>query len=200
VFGAAPSWRASGGGIAMDVEYKEAFDNSPVGQAIGRNRVIVACNHMFATIFRGSISGMVGQTFERLYPTQSDFEKTGQRVGAFLSNDRTYSDDRVMRRLDGNLFWVRVRGFTYTPEAPHSHTLWVFTELSKGGASGQSLRSSLTARERDVATLLIEGKTGKEIARALHISPRTVDVYRTRLLRKYNVSSTPELVGFLLQG
>ena len=59
MFGAAPSWRASGGGIAMDVEYKEAFDNLPVGQAIGRNRVIVACNHMFATIFRGSISGMV---------------------------------------------------------------------------------------------------------------------------------------------
>jgi DNA-binding CsgD family transcriptional regulator len=58
----------------------------------------------------------------------------------------------------------------------------------------------MTARERDVATLLIEGKTGKEIAKALHISPRTVDVYRTRLLRKYNVSSTPELVGFLLQG
>jgi DNA-binding CsgD family transcriptional regulator len=184
----------------MDVDYQEAFENSPVGQAIGRNRLILACNHMFARIFRGAIEDMVGQTFERLYPTQSDFEKTGQRVGGFLSIDSTFSDDRVMRRLDGDLFWVRVRGFTYTPEDPHSRTLWVFTELAKDGTSGQSLRSSLTARERDVATLLIEGKTAKEIAKVLDISHRTVDIYRTRLLRKYNVSRTAELIEFLLQG
>lgn len=184
----------------MDVDYEKAFENSPVGQAIGRNRVIVACNQMFRRIFRGTIEDFVGKTFERLYPTQTDFEQTGQRVGAFLAHDSTYSDDRVMRRLDGDLFWIRVRGYTYTPEDSHAHTLWVFTELSKGPASGQSLRSSLTARERDVATLLIEGKTGKEIAKALEISHRTVDIYRSRLLRKYNVSKTSDLIDYLLQG
>uniref|UniRef100_UPI000A105928 LuxR family transcriptional regulator n=1 Tax=Ensifer aridi TaxID=1708715 RepID=UPI000A105928 len=167
---------------------------------IARNRTIVACNHMFARIFRGVIADMVGQTFERLYPTQSDFEKTGTRVGEFLSTDRTFTDDRVMRRLDGDLFWVRVRGFTYTPEDPHANTLWVFTELAKTETPGQSLRTSLTPRERDIAALLIEGKTGKEIGRSLNISPRTVDVYRTRLLRKYNVSNTEALVQLLLQG
>ncbi|MDX0890445.1 PAS domain S-box protein [Sinorhizobium medicae] len=184
----------------MAVDYREAFENSPVGQAIGQSRVIMACNHMFARIFRGSVDAMVGQTFEKLYPTQSDFEKTGTRVGEFLTKDRMFSDDRVMRRLDGDLFWVRVRGFTYTPEDPHLRTLWVFTELAKSESQGQSLRSSLTPRERDIAALLIEGKTGKEIGRALEISPRTVDVYRTRLLRKYNVSDTPALVELLLQG
>lgn len=184
----------------VSVDYRQAFENSPVGQAIARNRVILACNHMFAAIFRGSVDEMVGQTFERLYPTQSDFERTGARVGEFLTKDRMFSDDRVMRRLDGDLFWVRVRGYTYTPEDPHSHTLWVFTEIVKSESTGQSLRTSLTPRERDIAALLIEGKTGKEIGRALDISPRTVDVYRTRLLRKYNVSDTPALVDLLLQG
>lgn len=186
--------------MSMSVDYREAFENSPVGQAVARNRVIMACNHMFARIFRGSVEGMVGQTFEKLYPTQSDFEKTGTRVGEFLSKDRVFSDDRVMRRLDGDLFWVRVRGYTYTPEDSHSHTLWVFTELAKSESPGQSLRTSLTPRERDIAALLIEGKTGKEIGRTLDISPRTVDVYRTRLLRKYSVSDTPALVQLLLQG
>ncbi|WP_368735016.1 LuxR C-terminal-related transcriptional regulator, partial [Escherichia coli] len=60
----------------------------------------------------------------------------------------------------------------------------MFTEVAKSETPGQTLRSSLTARERDVSTLLIEGKTGKEIAKALDISPRTVDIYRSRLLRK----------------
>ncbi|UIJ83306.1 LuxR family transcriptional regulator (plasmid) [Rhizobium beringeri] len=120
------------------------------------------------------------------YPTQTDFEQAGQRVGEYLSQDRNFSDDRVMRRQDGDLSWVRVRGFTYTPEEAHSHTLWVFTEIAKNETPGQSLRTSLTPRERDIAALMFEGKTGKEGARALDISPRTVDVYRRRLLRKYD--------------
>ncbi|WP_027687025.1 LuxR C-terminal-related transcriptional regulator [Rhizobium leguminosarum] len=51
-----------------------------------------------------------------------------------------------------------------------------------------------------IAALLIEGKTGKEVARALDISPRTVDVYRTRLLRKYDAPNTEALIQLLLQG
>jgi DNA-binding CsgD family transcriptional regulator len=58
----------------------------------------------------------------------------------------------------------------------------------------------LTPRERDIAALLIEGKTGKEVALALGISPRTVDIYKTRLLRKYSVTNTPDLVQRLLTG
>ncbi len=47
--------------------------------------------------------------------------------------------------------------------------------------------------------MLIEGQTGKEIAKALDISPRTVDIYRSRLLRKYNVSNSGALIKLLLQ-
>jgi PAS domain S-box-containing protein len=184
----------------MDVDYRQAFENSPVGLAVGENRVIRACNHEFARTFRGSIEELVGQTFERLYPTQSDYEETGARVGERLASQRVYTDDRVMRRLDGDLFWVRVSGFTYTPTNAHSHALWVFSELGKAPEANQSIRSSLTPRERDVAALLIDGKTGKEIAKALSISPRTVDIYRARLLRKYGVSNTPALIGLLLRG
>ncbi|WP_439605064.1 LuxR C-terminal-related transcriptional regulator [Shinella sp.] len=57
----------------------------------------------------------------------------------------------------------------------------------------------LSHLERDVATMLIEGQTGKEIAKALDISPRTVDIYRSRLLRKYNVSNSGALIKLLLQ-
>lgn len=184
----------------MEVDYRQAFENSPVGQAILRDRMIVACNHMFGTIFRCSITEMAGQTFQQLYPTQTDYAKAGRRVGSLLSELVSYSDDRIMRRMDGDLFWVRVSGFTYTPQDPHAHTLWAFSELTTGSALGQSLRSSLTGRERDVSTLLIEGKTGKEIGKALGISPRTVEIYRSRLLRKYNAANTAELVTLLLAG
>ncbi|MEY3252048.1 MAG: hypothetical protein RL227_1021, partial [Pseudomonadota bacterium] len=56
-----------------------------------------------------------------------------------------------------------------------------------------------TAREREIAALLIEGLTSKLIGKRLGISPRTVDVYRARLMKKTGAATTPELVTKLLQ-
>jgi DNA-binding CsgD family transcriptional regulator len=182
------------------VDYKRAFQDAPVGQAIGHNRVIVDCNRAFADTFRGRVEDLVGTTFERLYPTQSHFADTGARIAPLLAKNRSFSDDRVMRRLDGALFWVHVSGFTYTPENPHAETIWAFTDLSQGREVNSQQRGSMTPRERDIAALLIAGKTGKEVGKALSISPRTVDIYKTRLLRKYAVSNTPDLVKCLLAG
>src|SRR5258706_7301199 len=188
------------GTVGGTINKRRAIQNAPVGKAIGRNRIICDCNRAFAEIFRRPIEELVGTTFERLYPTQSHFEDTGKRIGLILTKNRSFSDDRVMRRLDGELFWVHVSGFTYTADDPHHDTLWAFTDLSASRKVNSALRGSMTPRERDIAALLIEGKTGKEIGQALGISFRTVDIYKTRLLRKYGVASTPELVKRLLAG
>ena len=185
---------------AGDIDYRRAFQDAPVGQAIAHDRIITACNKAFAEIFGGKPNEFTGTTFDRLYPTHTHFESTGVRVGQLLSRDRIFADDRVMRRLDGELFWVHVRGFTYTPKDPHRRTLWAFTELSSRQPKNLTIRGSLTPRERDIATLLIERKTAKEVALVLGISPRTVDIYKTRLLRKYSVTNTPDLVQRLLTG
>ena len=49
-----------------------------------------------------------------------------------------------------------------------------------------------------MAALLIEGLTSKLIGRRLSISPRTVDIYRGRLMRKYGAATSAELVTRLL--
>ncbi|WPB58934.1 PAS and helix-turn-helix domain-containing protein [Xylophilus sp. GOD-11R] len=180
------------------LDYRRAFQDAPVGQAIAHYRVIVDCNKAFAEMFRGTVEELVDTTFERLYPDLSRYEQTARRIAPTLARHLTFSDDRVMKRLDGELFWVHVSGFTYTPDDPHADTLWAFTDLSMKRKVNSVLRGSLTPRERDIAALLIEGKTGKEVALSLGISPRTVDIYKTRLLRKYNVTSTPALVQKLI--
>ena len=60
-------------------------------------------------------------------------------------------------------------------------------------------RVDLTPREREIAALLIEGLTSKLIGKRLAISPRTVDVYRARLMKKHRAATTPELVQKLLR-
>lgn len=186
--------------IAKTIDYERAFQNAPVGQAIVHDRIVCACNRVFREIFRGTEQELLGVTVARLYPSQADFEDAGNRTGAILSEQRTFSDDRIMRRLDGELFWVHVRGYSYTPKQPHRQTIWTFTDLSAERKVNSKLRGSMTPRERQVAALLIEGKRAKEIAKALGISPRTVDIYKSRLFRKYGVGSTLALVPRLLSG
>jgi RNA polymerase sigma factor (sigma-70 family) len=53
---------------------------------------------------------------------------------------------------------------------------------------------SLTERERDVLQLLIEGKSNKEVARNLNLSPKTIERHRGNIMRKLNVGSFAELV------
>jgi RNA polymerase sigma factor (sigma-70 family) len=52
----------------------------------------------------------------------------------------------------------------------------------------------LTAREREVLEHAVEGKHAKEIATALGISPRTVEVHKTRIMEKLGVRNIAELV------
>lgn len=56
----------------------------------------------------------------------------------------------------------------------------------------------LTPREREVMDLLVQGKTNKEIAEVLGLSPRTVEVHRAAIKRKLDVKSASDLVRLAL--
>jgi DNA-binding NarL/FixJ family response regulator len=51
----------------------------------------------------------------------------------------------------------------------------------------------LTPREREVLTLLVDGKTNKDAAEALRLSRRTVETHRGNILEKLRVRSNDEL-------
>jgi two-component system response regulator FixJ len=67
-------------------------------------------------------------------------------------------------------------------------------------AQGIDIRlQSLSERERQVLDRLVEGKANKVIANELSISPRTVEIYRARVMSKMRAASLPELVRFALR-
>ena len=57
----------------------------------------------------------------------------------------------------------------------------------------------LTPREREVLDHAVSGLHAKEIAAALGISPRTVEVHKTRIMEKLEVRNIAELVRFRLR-
>ena len=181
-----------------DDDYRTAFDLAPVGMVLSRNRLMLDCNQQVLEMFGAAREQLLGQSFEVLYPTHDEFERTGQRIVASLNASGWYADERVMKRVDGarrgELFWCHVSGRALDPKQPHAAGIWSFEDLS----SQRLLKADLTAREREIAALLIDGLTSKLIGKRLGISPRTVDVYRGRLMRKYGASTTPDLVHKLL--
>ncbi|UCF85182.1 MAG: response regulator transcription factor [Desulfobacteraceae bacterium] len=58
---------------------------------------------------------------------------------------------------------------------------------------------ALSDREIQVLRRLALGQTNREIAEAYHLSIKTVDTYRSRLLRKLNLRNNAELVRFAIQ-
>jgi two-component system response regulator NreC len=57
----------------------------------------------------------------------------------------------------------------------------------------------LTDREKEVLQLLAEGKTNKEVATVLSLSPYTVDTHRTNLMQKLGLHNTAEIVLYAVR-
>jgi DNA-binding NarL/FixJ family response regulator len=72
----------------------------------------------------------------------------------------------------------------------------VLREYSKNGHNKKEADQHLTDRERQVLHLIVEGKSNKEIALELGISPKTVSVHRTNLMLKLDVQNTVELIRY----
>ncbi len=59
--------------------------------------------------------------------------------------------------------------------------------------------STLSSREQQVFSMLIEGIRAKEIAARLQLSPKTVDTYRASLMRKLDIHDVAGLVKFAIR-
>jgi len=61
------------------------------------------------------------------------------------------------------------------------------------------LYQTLTAREREVLQMAAEGRSSTEIGAKLKISPRTVEIHRSRLLKKLGLRNQKELIRYAIQ-
>lgn len=66
-------------------------------------------------------------------------------------------------------------------------------------ATEQGPIDSLSSRERQVLQLVAEGKSSAEIAVVVHISPKSVQTYRARIMKKLGVGDVAALVKFAIR-
>lgn len=169
-----------------------AFDHAPVGLCILENRIIQRANVRFGEMFQVDAAACTDKSIAEFYASPEEFIKLGERVYTAMGDTGRYSDERVMCRADGSLFWCRVRGQSTSPDNPFHKSVWSFADLSEDRPVVE-----LTPREREVAILTCRGMTSKEIGLELDLSYRTVEEYRARLLRKFGARKLAELVAKL---
>ncbi|HEY0858878.1 MAG TPA: response regulator transcription factor [Albitalea sp.] len=68
-----------------------------------------------------------------------------------------------------------------------------------GGPVGDEGLASLSPRERQIIALVVKGHSSSSIGTSLHLSPKTVDTYRSRLMAKLGVSDVPALVRLAIR-
>ncbi|MCO8310958.1 PAS and helix-turn-helix domain-containing protein [Pseudomonas mandelii] len=151
-------------------------------------------NEAFTNLFGYKREEILGQLIRHLYPSQADYQDTGERSLECLRMNPLYTDERFMRHRSGEIFWLRANGRTLTPQDPFEMILWHFERLERVFRS----LANLTVREREISTYIVNGLTCKEIGRLLAISHRTVEAHRARLMRKLGAKNTAELVSKII--
>jgi len=67
------------------------------------------------------------------------------------------------------------------------------------GTASTPTRVELTPREREIAQMLAEGGTTKEIAARLHVSVKTVETHRQHIMDKLKISGIAELTKYAIR-
>jgi two-component system response regulator NreC len=82
--------------------------------------------------------------------------------------------------------------FYLGPNIPHS----VIDALTRNYSPGSE---ALTEREQQVVDLIADGKTSREIAGILHLSPKTIESHRSRIMQKLKFEQMPQLICYAVR-
>lgn len=179
----------------MTALFPFTLSDMPVPMVFATHRIIRDCNTEFAAVFGYARDDLIDGSLSRLYPALADFVRTGVMWRNNLPDGAVYYDERVMADAQGRQFWCRVRGRTQNPASPFAAALYCFEPINRP-VSARML--SLTGRQRQILTLVAQGKTNAAIALETGLSSRTVEAHRLRLARAVGVANTAELVAWFL--
>src|SRR3569832_764101 len=111
------------------IDYQSIFMQAPIGMCVSHRRIIQACNQALARMFGYAPDALVGQSFSLLYPSTEEFERTGARIAPIMNAKGHYSDERIMKRMNQELFWCHVSGCALVRGDPHAAGIWTFEDL-----------------------------------------------------------------------
>ena len=159
--------------VVMDISMLELNGIEATRQILAENPLIkVVILSMYASpeyIYRTLDAGAMGYILK-----DSASLEVSEAVRAVWSGER-YLSQRIASTLAEE--YMRVRD-THPEEDP---------------------LATLSKREREILQLVVEGRSSSEIAEQLVLSPKTVESYRSRVMKKLGIEDLPSLVKFAIR-
>ncbi|MHC3125382.1 PAS domain-containing protein [Acinetobacter sp. GN11] len=179
----------------MDYNYL-AFEYCTAPIVVLSNRYIIEMNPAFENLFGYKRKELIDHPIVKLFPSFDDYEKVGNDAMKSLLKKQScfYSDQRFMQHRNGEVFWAHTHGRTLTPDDPFKLMVWHFERKDQIPTSPKNL----TQRESEIAELIVNSFTCKEIAKKLNLSHRTVEVHKANLMKKLEVHSKSELTSKII--
>jgi two-component system cell cycle sensor histidine kinase/response regulator CckA len=123
-------------------EQQVILDNSPVGITLMIDRKLVWVNHKMTEILQYSKDELEGQTSQKLYLTQEDYEQLGKEAYPVIAKGQQFETTRELRRRDGSPIWVRYNGRAVAPPDMSKGTVWILEDISEQRSLEAQLRQA----------------------------------------------------------
>jgi DNA-binding NarL/FixJ family response regulator len=98
-----------------------------------------------------------------------------------------------------NAIRIVMRNMTYMSPSISGVVVDNYISDKQQGTESYDAFAVLSDREREVLQLIAEGKITKQIAKILHISPKTVEGHRTRIMHKLEIDSIANLTKYAIR-
>ncbi|MGO4440435.1 PAS and helix-turn-helix domain-containing protein [Rhizobium sp. RAF56] len=177
----------------MTPETQFPLTDMPVPLVFATHRIIRDCNSAFADLFGFHRQELIDRSFSRLYPGLADFVRTGELWSNHMAGGKIYYDERIMATAEGKRFWCKVNGRSRNLSDPFAEAIYCFQPLNRPLADAAN---RLTGRQRQILTMIAQGKTSADVADELKLSRRTVEAHRARIMRSAGLKNAAELVAW----
>ena len=111
-------------------ELSAIFDTASIGIALLRNRVFIRCNRRFEELFDQAAGSLIGQSTRRLFGSDEEFERVGQRAYAEIGAGAVHHREQFHRRRDGKASWLRISGSALDPAQPQEGSVWLAEDIT----------------------------------------------------------------------
>jgi PAS domain S-box-containing protein len=168
------------------------FEEAPFGVlAIDLADHGIRPNRAFARLLGYELPELAGKTLADITP-QADHATLS--LGAAPDDGGEVVRRRRYRTKDGRVLLVRERSTVNKGSAAR----YLVSRVESAVLQGDDPLERLSHRESQVLRLVVAGSSSRDIAARLHISPCSVDTYRSRIMGKLNLRHLPDLVRFAI--
>lgn len=124
----------------QSAEQNAILENALVGIAHLRDRKFIWINGKMEQMFgyeRGKVTGL---TTELFYPSRESYEAFGHEAYPLLTSGDTYHAERLMKRIDGSLFWCSLSGKAIDHTVPGEGSIWILQDISQRKSAEEEIR------------------------------------------------------------